>query len=80
MRYIAREWADYRERIMTPDAGIVQVRETRMAFYAGIEALMRVMFEQLDAGTSATDTDLAVMENIDAELRQFAKDAGEEKV
>jgi hypothetical protein len=57
---------------MHPDAGIDQVRETRMAFYAGCEALFAVMMTSFDPGPEPTEADMAIMEEVHQELQRFA--------
>ena len=69
---VAKQWASYRESVMHPDAGVDQVRETRMAFYAGCEALFAVMMTAFDPGPEPTEADMAVMEEVHQELQRFA--------
>ncbi len=57
----------------TPD----QLRELRRAFFAGAEALRRVIFRCLeDTGNpnDVTNGDLALMQEIDDEIHGFAAD------
>jgi hypothetical protein len=42
---LAAEWAQYREQVVAPDAGPVQVTETRMAFYAGAAVMYAAVLE-----------------------------------
>lgn len=74
---IANQWATFAERVLPAAAGGVQKQETRRAFYAGAEALMRVLFRDFEPGTEATDGDLDLMREIDQEIRDFARDVVE---
>jgi len=63
---------------MAKDAPEDQVREMRMAFFAGAQHLFGSIMTFLDSGEDATDRDLRRMSLIEAELqdfiKQFAKD------
>lgn len=73
-KHLAQQWASYRERVVPPDAGELQVQECRRAFYAGAKAVWRALL-LLDSGTEdATDEDLARMEGIGVELEEFGED------
>jgi len=45
--------------------------ETRRAFYAGAQALMGIVMNSLSPDSEPTEEDVAVMEDLDAELREF---------
>lgn len=72
-RTVAAQWATYRERVLPPDAGPVQVRETQWAFYAGAECFLVLLMNVLDPGTDATEEDLALMDRLHEELLAFAR-------
>jgi dsDNA-specific endonuclease/ATPase MutS2 len=74
MKSLAEQWATYRERVVPEDAPPVQVVESRRAFYAGTESLLRSMMTGLDPGTEPTEADLDRMDQLEAELEQFAED------
>jgi len=74
---LAEQWATYRERVVPPTAGQLQVQESRRAFYAGAEAFFRVCMRGLEPGTEPTEEDFGLMEALDAELREFARDVAE---
>lgn len=66
-------WLTYKA-ILPNTAGATQIIETRRAFYAGADALFRSLLVSLDEDHEPTEADLMKMDDIDAELRQFAVD------
>lgn len=82
MRRIAAAWAQYHERVLPPDAGRIQVKESKRAFYAGAEAMIITMLRSFEPSTGPegdepTDADMAVMDELRAELMEFARGVGE---
>lgn len=59
---------------MHPDAPPDQIREMRMAFFAGAQHLFGTIMNVLEAGDEPTETDLRRMDLIQRELDQFIKD------
>ena len=51
MKIIATEWENF-SKVLPPDAGPVQINETRRAFYAGYVSLMAVMEGEIGAHRS----------------------------
>ena len=74
---IAKEWASYREAVMSPDAPEIQVQENRRAFYAGAQGFLGLMMRTLDPGLEPTDADLRGMDLLARELTEFARDVAE---
>jgi hypothetical protein len=70
---LAATWDLYRSTIIPPDAPTVQVMETRRAFYAGAEAVVRGVLTALDPDEDPTEADLKTMARIDEELVEFGK-------
>ena len=68
---MAEQWDSYELRVIPPAAGGAQRVETRRAFYAGAQALMGIVMNSLSPESEPTDEDVAVMEDLDAELREF---------
>lgn len=73
-KLLAKQWEIYRKRVIPENAHAIQVIESRRAFYAGAECLMVAVMQNLSDGSETTEADLAVMESIDAELKQFVRD------
>lgn len=69
-------WKSYRQRVLPPTAGSVQVLETKRAFYAGAVAFQSLMFKTLSPGPLPTDGDMAAMNRIANELIEFGRDEG----
>ena len=74
MKPLAGQWITYLDSVLSHDAGAVQIIETRRAFYAGAEAMLRVIMTGLDPGSEPTDADEARMVALDEELLAFARD------
>jgi len=58
----------YRACVMSPDAPEIQVRECRLAFMAGAEALFSAVMNVLDPGAEPTERDLRRMQAISDEI------------
>lgn len=71
---LADEWASYAADVMPANAPEVQRVETRRAFYAGAGAMFGCMTGGLDANHEPTDLDVAYIESIHQELKQFSRD------
>lgn len=70
------EWDTFREMVLAPDAPEIQISEMRRAFFGGAVALFRVMMRKLDPGEDPTERDMAQMDAIDQELRDFVAKVG----
>lgn len=70
---IAALWESYRKVVLPKEAHGTQIIETRRAFYAGAQALFHATLSKLEPGDEATDNDLAYMDDIDQELREFCE-------
>lgn len=75
MKYIERGWLSYRELAVPADAGEVQVKETKQAFYAGASILFTTLMQPgvLDPGTEETDADMKKMADLQAEIDAFGQ-------
>jgi hypothetical protein len=74
---MAVEWAQFANRVLPKNAPEVQRREMKRAFYAGAHAIVFRLISSFAPEHEVTDTDLAVMEDLDLELRNFIKDVAE---
>ncbi len=70
---IEDQWMDFRARVVPVDAPAEQLMEMRRAFYAGAEALLRVVLTGLAPCEDSTPEDEKLMDEIDAELAAFAE-------
>jgi hypothetical protein len=64
-------WLGLRMAWLHPDTPENQIKELRMAFFAGALHLYSSMMASLDPGDDETPGDLQRMRNIDTELRAF---------
>lgn len=70
-RIIQAGFEAYRITAMSPRAPDVQVRECRMAWFAGAQHLFSSIMNVLDPGTEPTEADMERMSKIGAELDAF---------
>ena len=73
MAKIAEQWEPYERRVIPIGAPAVQRRESKRAFYAGAQALLGTMLVMLEPGSEPTEKDLAMMDEIAAELTAFSQ-------
>jgi hypothetical protein len=71
-KYLEPGWKDFERRCVHEDAGDVQRRSMRQAFYAGALVVFATLESQVSQGDEITDADMDLMATIDAELRAFA--------
>lgn len=72
-RYIQEQWNKFAAMVLPKDCSDVQRQEMRKAFYAGCDVLLRVILGNLTEGSEAQEADLTMMNDIEAEIRDFAK-------
>lgn len=72
MNTIREEWESYQQNVVPKEADLIQVTETRMAFYAGAFA----MFTLLDsAAKKLTPVDASItLDTLKAECLKFCAD------
>jgi hypothetical protein len=69
---IAAAWANYERLTLDPiNAGQIQRRETRMAWYCGIAWLFDVLTRTMDPCTEPTANDLDYISDLNEELGQY---------
>lgn len=71
MRTIQHAWESFAAAVLSPDAGAVQRREMRRAFYAGAHATLTVM-RGLGEPEVSEDAGVAVLESLSQESQAFA--------
>jgi hypothetical protein len=71
---IGAAWREYRTMVIPLEASPIQILESQRAFYAGANALLVGVIKILDPGADVTDADLARLDAIYMELKQFARD------
>ena len=71
MKTIKQEWELYRLTVVPSGASPIQVQETRRAFYAGIEAMTRLMHAATQRATE--EEGMKALGEIEHELQDFAR-------
>ena len=75
MKHLEAQWTSYYEAVIPFGAPVVQVVESRRAFYAGAWALYSIIMNGLDAKSQdETPRDLELMATLDREMRDFNED------
>jgi hypothetical protein len=74
LQTVAEMWAEYREKVVPKDAGPTQIRECRVAFYAGAHALLQDAWAAIGDGSVEEEAGLAHVAALVAELGDFARD------
>lgn len=72
-KLIEAGWVGYRMMVLPRDAPDIQISECRLAFFAGAQHVFASMLAMLEPDEEVTDADLARVEMIDMELREFLK-------
>ncbi len=70
---IREQWESF-SRILPRDASATQISEMRRAFYAGVEAMIRI---NLEVTVMSDDSGAIELQRLDEELAQFAADVKE---
>lgn len=73
-KIIEAGWVEMRHRCIAPDASEWQLKEMRMAFFAGAQHLFGSIITTLDPGEEETPQDMERMDNIANELAAFLAD------
>ena len=71
MNTIQEQWDTFRKLVIPKNAPPIQVIEMKLAFYGGVEAMMRIQFNITDL---SEDAGVAILEETRKELDQFAND------
>jgi hypothetical protein len=69
--WIEGEFLSYRVYVIPKDAPNIQIIESRRAFYAGAQSMLGTLLRLLGPGTEPSQADLALMDQIKAELDDF---------
>ena len=71
MKLIETEWITYRNAVVPKDAGETQLTEMRRSFFAGAWAYYCLLMENVGTGADGTPQDMALMQSLDEEMREF---------
>ncbi len=70
---MAEQWNEFSRTVLPKDAGAVQRKEMRRAFYAGAQCILFRLIASFAPESEPTDADLKIMQDLDQELQDFAK-------
>ena len=71
-QYILERWNEF-QRMLFASCPAEQRAAMRCAFYAGSAAVMRIVFTNLAPGPEPSPADLVMMDDLEAEVRDFAE-------
>jgi hypothetical protein len=73
--FVLEGWNSLRREVLPPNAPAVQIEECRRVFYAGCIHMFCALQEIMDpASSEPTEADLAQMQLIEVELKQFGRE------
>ena len=67
-------WVIFRKLVLPKDAPEDQIREMRIAFFAGAQHVFSSIMNVLDPGEEPTEKDMKRMDHLHNELQRFAAD------
>lgn len=70
-QHIGMAWQAFALKVMNPEAGTSQRRETKLAFFAGARAMLRILNRLADEDVPEDDG-IVTLNEIDNELHAFA--------
>lgn len=76
MGRIEATWESFKNQVIPKEASELQLREMKIAFYAGSFGLFQSMMTMLDPGKEPTEQDLDKMAEIYAEMKYFFSTTG----
>jgi hypothetical protein len=74
---IARQWEDFAHAVSLEQRQTQEIREVKRAFYAGCHGLLNAISDALDE--PGAEPDFGLMDHINAEIQDFAKDVMEDR-
>lgn len=74
MRTFLGKWRIYETLVMPANAGDVQRKETRRAFYAGGQAMLHAIMQNVSEGEEITAADIQLLHELNAEITAFGDD------
>lgn len=70
---MAEQWDQFARAVLPAGTSEIQRREMRRAFYAGAESILFRVISAFAPDTEPTAADLQIMDDLDRELKDFAK-------
>ena len=74
MGLVDEKWEEFYRRILQPiGPSPIQIRETRRAFYAGVDAVFTEVLNRMSMDGEPTKEDIALLDGITKDLKRFQK-------
>jgi hypothetical protein len=70
---VAEQWDQFARAVLPAGCSPVQRKEMRRAFYAGAESILFRIIQAFAPENEVTDADLQIMQDVDQELKEFAR-------
>jgi len=70
---MAEQWSEFARKVLPPNCGPMQRQEMRRAFYAGAEAILFRVIQSFAPEDEPTEADLRTMQDLNDELKEFAR-------
>ena len=70
---MAEQWDQFARSVLHEGIPAIQRQEMRRAFYAGAESILFRVIAAFAPDAEPTADDLAIMDNLDRELKEFAQ-------
>lgn len=79
---IKSQWEYYRDAVIPKQASVIQIVESKKAFYAGARTLLSTLFETLEETDhdEPTEADLNTMVSIQKELDEFVDEVAKGRI
>ncbi len=74
MNHIKKNWERYLEEVLPSDAPLIQLIETRRAFYSGAASLFTMMVDQTKQAGITEEQGIDYLAELNAEIVQFGID------
>ena len=71
---MAEQWDQFARAVLPPNCSTTQRWEMRRAFYAGAQAIFAGILLALAPESEPTESDLQMMDNLQAEINRFNED------
>ena len=68
---IGEDWNEWAKMVLPPECGEIQRMETHRAFYAGALAVFARLTSEVSDGPDPQPQDLQMMEDLNAEFKDF---------
>lgn len=71
MKIIQSAWESYKDKVIPKEAGSIQLKESKLAFFAGAGILFYFLVNVMSPGGEVTESDMQKMRDIQKEIEEF---------